>query len=370
MRVSFLLLLVIVSTSLAAQYQQKLLIGTYTQSGSHGIYVALFDTLTGQLILHDSVSASNPSFLCLSPNGRNVYAVSETAADKPGTVLAFDFSHETGTLKFLNGQSSGGDHPCHLSMDEMGRFVVVANYSGGSLSVLPVDKLGTLKPAVQVVQRSGKGPNVQRQEKPHVHQALFSPRQKHVVIADLGTDEVVAYPFEKAKPAPLDTGRRAIRVGMAGGSGPRHVAFHPTRSVFYVIEELSGNISVHTFKKRKITRRQTIACDTISKQPGSADIHVSPDGRFVYATNRAEANNICIYSVRKNNGLLERSGCVPVEGLTPRNFTIHPSGKWLLVANQNSHQVVVFERDVETGQIRPSGKELNLPSPVCLVFAH
>jgi 6-phosphogluconolactonase len=350
-----------------AQQNTPLVIGTYTNSGSHGIYTAHFDTSSGKISLLDSISASNPSYLCISPNGRNVYAVSETAANKPGSVLSFDFNSATGKLKLLNAQSSGGDHPCFISIDALSRYVAVANYSGGTLALLPVDKMGTLKPAVQVIQRRGTGPNVQRQEKPHVHQAIFSPKQDHVVIADLGTDEIVGYKMNTKKPMPLDK-LKPKKIKVAPGAGPRHIAFHPSQPVFYVMEEMSGKVSVHIFGKRRIAWVQVIQSDTISVQPGSADIHISPDGKFLYASNRANANNLTIFSIDAKSGKLTRIGYQSTMGITPRNFTIHPSGEWLLVANQNSNNVVVFSRDVTTGMLTPTGEQLRLPAPVCLAF--
>lgn len=370
MKIVFFVIASWVSAISFAQSYATLVIGTYTKTGSHGIYSAAFDTLSGKITLLDSVSASNPSYLCLAPNGRNLYAVSETASDKPGSVLAFDFNTETGGIKLLNVQSSGGDHPCYVAINNLGNYVVVANYTGGSLAILPVDKMGTLKPAVQVIQRFGSGPNTQRQEKSHVHQAQFSPLQTHVVINDLGTDEVVAYPIntKKKKALLLDTSK-VKKIKLSPGSGPRHLAFHPSKPVFYLMGELSGRVSVHTFGKKRIAWLQTIESDTISAQPGSADIHVSPDGKFLYASNRANANNIAIYSINQSDGRLKFIGSQPVKGLVPRNFVIHPSGKWLLVANQASNNIVVFKRDMETGLLTDAGVQLNLPTPVCLVFS-
>jgi 6-phosphogluconolactonase len=368
MHVFLLSLVLLVSSTVFAQSATPLVIGTYTQTGSHGIYTAAFDTLSGKITILDSVSAGNPSYVCIAPNGRNVYAVSETAADKPGSVLSFDYNNVTGALNLMNAQSSGGDHPCFLSMDAMGKYVVVANYSGGSLALLPVEKMGTLKPAIQVIKRKGSSVDTRRQEKPHVHQVLFSPKQTHVVVADLGTDEIVAYKFNKKKELPLDT-LKPIKIKTAPGAGPRHIAFHPTKRFFYVLEEMSGNVSVHALGKKRIFKIQTIQSDTISKQPGSADIHISPDGRFLYASNRADANNIAIFSISSSDGKLTRVGFQPVYGIMPRNFVIHPSGKWLLAANQKTNNIVVFARDVQTGLLSKSGDELYLPSPVCLVFA-
>ncbi len=368
MRKALIVVACCLSATLFAQ-TETLVIGTYTNSGSHGIYAAFFDTLTGKITLLDSVSANNPSYVCLAPNGRNLYAVSETGTPNQGSVLAFDFNAETGRMKLLNAQTSGGDNPCYVGINEYGNYVVVANYSGGSLSILPVDKLGTLKPAAQVIQRYGTGPNTQRQEKSHVHQALFSPGQKFIVINDLGTDEVVAYPMntKKKKRLLLDT-TKVRKIKLSPGTGPRHLVFHPTKPIFYVMGEMSGRVSVHTFGKKRIAWLQTIDADTISAQPGSADIHVSPDGRFLYASHRAEANNISIFSINASDGKLMLVGFQPTKGLVPRNFVIHPSGNWLLVANQVSNNIVVFKRDQQTGLLIDTGKQLNLPAPVCLVF--
>lgn len=352
----------------SAQSETTLLIGTYTQTGSHGIYVARFNEQTGVLKVVDSAKADNPSYLCIGPSGKKVYALSENGGTNPGSVSAFGFDPATAKLSFINSQVTGGDHPCYVSMDAKGKFLAVANYTGGSVSMIPVDASGALLPLRQVVQHTGSGPNKGRQEKPHVHQAVFAPKQNYVVVNDLGTDEVKAYAFNRKKTLPLDT-QKVIKIKSAPGAGPRHLAFHPTKPIFYVMEELSGNVTVYAFNKHSIASLQSILSDTISKQPGSADIHISADGRFLYTSNRAAASNITIFSVGASDGRLQRIGSVPVQGQVPRNFVIHPSGNWLLVANQATNNIVVFARDAQTGLLKPSGNTLSLPTPVCLVFA-
>jgi 6-phosphogluconolactonase len=349
------------------QNSPKLLIGTYTNSGSHGIYVAQFNEATGQITLMDSAAANNPSFLCKSPVGNKIYAVSEKAGENSGEVLSFNYEEVTGKLTLINRQSSGGDHPCHVSIDAKSQFVAVSNYSGGSLALLPLDVNGALLPAVQVIQRYGSSANKSRQEKPHVHQAVFSPKQTHLVINDLGTDEVVAYPFTGGKPVPLDT-NKVKKIRLAGGSGPRHLVFHPTKHIFYVIEEMSGKVSVHGFNKRNIALLQSIQSDTISIQPGSAAIHLSPDGKFLYASNRADANNISIFKINEGDGKLQHAGTQALPGKGPREFILHPSGKWLLVGLQYSNLVVVYSRDPLTGLLSPANQRLALPSPVSFLF--
>ena len=351
-----------------SQTEATLLIGTYTNTGSHGIYVARFNEQTGQITIADSAKADNPSFLCIAPSGKKVYALSENAGTNPGSVSAFNFDAPSAKLSFINTQVTGGDHPCFVSIDARGKYLAVANYSGGSVTMMPVDGSGALLPFSQVVQHYGKGSNPQRQEKPHVHQAIFSPKQNFVVVNDLGIDEVRAYAFNSKKAQPLDT-QKVIKIHTTPGSGPRHLVFHPSKPIFYVMEEMSGKISVFAFNKHSIASLQTIECDTISRQPGSADIHMSPDGKFLYASNRADANTITIFSVGGSDGRLQRIGSQPVGGKGPRNFVMHPSGNWLLVANQYTNNIIVFARDAQTGILKQTGTGTNLPTPVCLVFA-
>ena len=366
-KVIFFILLLLPATQVFAQNEANLLIGTYTNTGSHGLYTVRFNNQTGQLMLVDSAKADNPSYLCIAPSGKKIYALSENAGTNPGSISAYNFDAPSGKLSFINTQVTGGDHPCFVSMDPKGKFLAVANYTGGSVTMMPVHSSGALVPYSQIIQHRGSGPNKQRQEKPHVHQAIFSPKQKFIVVTDLGTDEVKAYPYNRKKVQPLDT-LKVKNIRLAPGSGPRHLVFHPTKPIFYVMEEMSGKVSVFTFNKQTIASLQSIECDTISKQPGSADIHISPDGKFLYASNRADANTITIFSVNNSDGRLQRIGSQPVMGAGPRNFVIHPSGKWLLVANQRTNNIVVFACDPLTGLLGQTGTGLNLPAPVCLVF--
>lgn len=364
----FYLLFLSISAQSFAQTESTLLIGTYTNSGSHGIYVARFNEQTGQLTMVDSAKADNPSYLCIAPSGKKVYALSENGGTNPGSISAFNFDPPSGKLSFINSQITGGDHPCFVSIDPKEKFLAVANYSGGSVCMMPLHSSGALMPYRQLIQHYGSGPNAQRQEKPHVHQAIFSPKQNYVVVNDLGTDEVKAYAFNSKNTQPLDT-QKVIKIHTAPGSGPRHLVFHPAKPIFYVMEELSGKVSVHAFNKHSIASLQTIECDTISRQPGSADIHISPDGKFLYASNRADANTLTIFGVNEADGRLQRIGSQPVQGIGPRNFVIHPSGNWLLVANQKTNNIVVFARDAQTGRLKETGSGTSLPAPVCLVFA-
>lgn len=352
-----------------AQAENTLLIGTYTQSGSKGIYVARFNEVSGKLTIADSVEGNNPSYLCLSPDGKRVYAIDEIAGNNGGDVSSYTFNKETAALKLINKQSSGGDHPCFIDMHRRGKWVAAANYSGGCVSFLPVANSGGLNLAAQTIQYSGSGPNKQRQEKPHVHQSLFSHGGKYVWVTDLGLDQVTRYRFYSSKKQPVKE-QEGLTIKLKPGAGPRHIAVHLKQSNVYVLEELSGAVSVIHYSKHGAEIKQTIQADSVSVKPGSADIHLSPDGKFLYASNRANANTITIFKVDGTSGLLEKIGIQSTLGQGPRNFVIHPSGLWLLVANQQTNNVVVFKRDIQSGMLSSVNQSLPLPTPVCLVFAY
>jgi 6-phosphogluconolactonase len=348
-----------------SQQEYYLLIGTYTSGKSEGIYVYKFNSGTGDTSFVSKVAANNPSYLAVSRNSKYVYAVNEDGEDK-GSIAAFEFDKKKGTLQFLNKQSSGGDHPCYVAIDKSGKWVTAANYSGGSFSLLGVSPDGYLRAAERTINHSGSGPDKQRQDKPHVHSTVFSPDEKYLLVQDLGIDKIMIYAFENKtgtlKPAKIPS------VSTVPGSGPRHFEFHPSGDYGYLIEEMSGHITAYQYSKGKLQFLQTIsAIKEGYKGPiGSADIHVSPDGRFLYASNRGESNDIAIFAIDKSTGKLTLKGHQPVLGRTPRNFSIDPSGQFLLVANQNSNDIVIFKRDPQTGLLTDSGKKIEVDKPVCL----
>jgi 6-phosphogluconolactonase len=362
-----LLVVFLYSGLLATSQDQWLLVGTYTNSGSYGIYTFRFHPETATTQLVDSIAVENPSYLSISSDGKYVYSIAENGHTKPGSVSAFAFDQKTGHLSFLNEEPSGGDHPCYVATNKAGNWVAVANYSGGSLSVLPVEENGHLQPPAQTIQHVGNGPVTRRQEKPHVHLTMFSPKEDFLFAADLGTDRILAYPFNADKRFPLDTSK-AITIKTPACAGPRHIAFHPSLPMLYVIEELTGTVGVYAGKNNAWSRKQTIASDTISPLPdrGSADIHLTPDGKFLYTSNRGQANHISIYAVDAKTGLLTFNGTQHVLGAGPRNFTIDASGKYLLVANQKSNSIVCFKINEAKGLLELTGNVVSAPAPVCL----
>lgn len=354
-----------------AQESITFYVGTYTSTGSYGIYVAQLNTATGAINITDSIPAENPSYLALNKAGTRIYAVTENGGDKIGGVSSFVKDVTTNKWSLLNSTRipTGGDHPCYISINSKENFIAVANYTGGSLSILPINAQGLVGNPTQIIQHTGRSVNDARQTSPHVHTAMFAPKQKYVVVADLGTDMVKAYSFSARSEKPIDT-NKVVSIKMPAGSGPRHIAFHPTKRIFYVLNELSGMVSVHAFNKKNIAILQRAKADSISTQPGSADIHVSADGKYLYASNRADANNIAVFSISPADGRLTGVGQQSTMGTTPRNFSLDPTGKFLLAANQTSNNIVVFRMDEQTGMPVPTGHSVQLSSPVCIVFGN
>jgi len=344
-----------------------LFVGTYTGSGSKGIYVYHFNATTGKpQLVSNTDSADNPSYLAISKNGKFVYAVNETGGSKPGHVSSYSFDKNTGKLSFINSQLSGGDAPCYVSVTKNNKWVAIANYSGGSASIYPVDKNGALEPSAQFIQDTGSSANKSRQEKPHVHSAVFSPDEHFLFTPDLGTDKVMIYAFNQSEKQPLTAANPSF-AKIASGNGPRHLTFHPDQKFAYVIEEISGTVSAYKYDNGnlKFIQRLITHPENYKGKIGSADIHLSPDGKFLYASNRGDENTITIFSVDGVTGKLALKGYQSTIGKTPRNFVIDPTGNYLLAANQDSDNIIVFKRDKQTGLLK-QGDEIKVPKPVCL----
>lgn len=370
-----LLLNLVLLLSLSGQAQHfYLFIGTYTlggknmPNGSKGIYVYDFDAATGDMKPVSTAATENPSYLALAPGGDFLYATNETGGDKPGGVSAFAFDKKTGQLQFLDRQASGGDGPCYVSVDAHRKWAMVANYQGGNLAALPIRDDGSLSPLVELIQHTGTGPNAQRQEKAHVHSATFSPDEHFLLVADLGMDKLSVYRFYPRAPKyPLTSPDDSV-VTISPGSGPRHISFYPGKPWLYLINEMGGAVDAFHYTDGKLSPFQHISSHPAgySGAIGSADIHVAPGGKFLYASNRGDANSIAIFAIDTTSGELTLKGVQSVLGVTPRNFIIDPTGEWLLVANQKSNNVVLFRIDPETGLLTPAGKTLEMPAPVCL----
>jgi 6-phosphogluconolactonase len=367
MRWNLIMLFFVISVSCFSQ-NPYLFIGTYTNGQSKGIYVYRFNTNTGMATEVSTMYASNPSYLSISPDGKHLYAASE--GEKEGAVLAYAFEPSTGQLAKLNSQSSHGACTCYISEDKSGKWVFVANYCSGSLVGLPVNTDGSLAPATQVIQQFGKGADTARQEKSHVHSTIFSPDEKFLLSANLGTDQEHVYAFDPAMNTPL-TNRMDSVVSLAPGTGPRHIVFHPSRPDVYIIGELTGTVDAFHFdnKTGKLTHFQRIRTtpESFNGDPGSADIHIRADGKFLYASNRGTANNLAVFAIEKDGKLVNKQ-YISVNGKHPRNFVIDPTSHFLLVANRDTNNIVVFSIDPVTGMLKATGNEISIPNPVCLKF--
>jgi 6-phosphogluconolactonase len=338
-----------------------LYVGTYTES----IYLVRMDRRSGELLRVGSANAgANPSFLTIHPNGRVLYAVNEL---DHGAVSAFTIDRATGMLTRLNEQPSQGGAPCYVSVDRSGRALLVANYAGGSVVLLPIETNGTLGPA-HMVQHTGKGPNAERQEAPHAHCIIPDPSNRFALAADLGADRVFVYRLDlSGKSLTHLEGGDAV---MRPGAGPRHIAFHPTLPLVFVANELDSTVATLRFDAERGalspqgTRSTVPAGWTGTNYP--ADIHVAGSGRTLYVSNRGH-NSIAVFSV-DSTGALSLDQTVSTEGDWPRNFALDPSGRWLLVANQRSDSVVVFARDPARGRLTLTRQRIELPSPVCVRF--
>ena len=360
--------------SLTAQAQsgkEIIYVGTYSIRGSEGIYVFEFDRKAATMQPIQSVSnAKSPSFLAVHPSGNYLYSVNE-GANKRGGVSAYAIDRATGKLTFMNGQSSLGAGPCHVSVDQTGKTAFVSNYGGGSLAVLPIKTDGTLGAATDSIQDVGSGPNVKRQEKPHVHSAILAPDNRFVYVSDLGTDKLHIYETDvkasKIKPALIPYAT------VKSGSGPRHFTFHPNGKYAYLVEELTSTVAV--FSRDAKTGALTLMTDNVKTLPAdftgentSADIHIDPSGKFLYQSNRG-ANTLAVFAIG-SDGRLTKVGDQPTEGKTPRNFLIDPKGDFIFVAHQDSDNITIFRRDQKTGKLTYTGQSVKVPAPVCVIMAN
>ncbi len=356
------IILCFVPLILPAQYY--LIAGTYTSGQSEGIYVYRFNAETAENHFVSSTKTSNPSFVAISPNEKNIYAVNENADSlhNGGTVTAFSFDKTSGTLKLINSQRSGGNHPCYAELDKTGQWLFTGNYSSGTVGLLPVNTEGSLDSLSKLIKHRGSGPNLKRQRSPHVHAAVISADNKYLFVPDLGTDKLVSYKFKNGL---LE--KRAEAVSLPG-SGPRHLSFSPGEKFAYLIEEMSGTVVCYKIKKGKLkfVQRSDAKIEGFTGATGAADIHVSHDGNFLYCSNRGDANNIAIFSVDKKKGKLALVGHQSVLGEKPRNFNFDPSGNFLLVANQDSDEIVIFKIDKTSGLLSDTGKRIAIPNPVCI----
>ena len=342
----------------------RVYVGSYTGGPSKGIYRFALDLATGALTpTGEPTESSNPSFLALHPRGGLLYAVNE---DREGAVSAFAVDAATGALAFLNRQPSGGSSPCHLTLDRDGRNVLVANY-GGSVAVLPVQPDGRLGAPSAIVKHQGASIDPDRQKGPHAHSVNLDPANRYALVADLGLDKLLAYRFDPAGGTLTPHDPQAAP--LAPGSGPRHFAFHPSGRHVYVLNELASTVTVFSYRpdSGSLAELQTVTTLPAGFEGKSypAEVVVSADGKFLYASNRGH-DSIAVFAVDPADGRLAVRGHHSTLGRKPRNFAIDPTGAFLLAANQDSDSIVVFRVDRSGGGLTPVGAPVPAPRPVCV----
>ena len=354
-------------------------VGTYTGPKSKGIYVARFDTATGDLGAPTlAAETANPTFLAVHPRLPTLYsaerpvlyAANETGwGGKSGTISAFAIDRQTGQLTLLNSQSSRGSGPCHVSVDASGRCVLAANYGSGSVVALPVRRDGSLGEAVGFVQHAGMSVNAKRQEGPHAHFIQADPGNRFAVVCDLGLDQVLVYRLDAARATLEPNDPRFASVKR--GAGPRHLAFDPRGRRAYVINELDSTLTAFSYDGRRgaLEAFQTVPTlpEGCTNQNSTAEVEVHPSGRFLYGSNRGH-DSIVVYALDRDTGRMSLLQHQSTLGKNPRNFALDPTGRWLLAANQDTHNVVVFRVDPATGRLTPAGRSLEVGAPVCLKF--
>src|SRR5690554_124043 len=344
------------------------ILGTYTENEGEGINLVKFDPLQERLeVLAVASDIENPSFVISNKKENLVFATEETGGDQGGKVTSYRLDKSTFTLERIGSVYTKGDSPCHLSLDPSENFLIVSNYSGGNLTAIPVDEKGMLSQDVHVIQHEGKSINPRRQQALHVHSAVFHPQEKKVFVANLGTDKVMAYDFDQNSSNPLVPSEKGS-FDVAAGSGPRHMAFNKEGDRIYVIHELTGEIGIYGYENSELSHLEThtLIPEDFSGDVGAAEVRISPDGNFLYASNRGEVNNITVFQIEEAG--LSKIQDMPSQGIAPRNFAITPDGKYLLCGNQNSDEIVVFNRNQRNGHLEPTSISLSVKKPVYFYF--
>ena len=360
-------LLILLASCTQVSRELYMFVGAYAKETESGIYLYRFNTDDGSAVLVKEVSGIvNPTFMCLSNDEKFLFSIAETVIPD-AKVHAYSFDKKTADIHLLNTQVTDGSLPVHIWVDSKNSLVATANYASGSMStypLLPTGELGELK----LYTYEGGTPGSRRQNAPHLHCIFSSPDEKYLYINDLGTDRIYKYDIISG-----EGGKQTLKEGqpaffsVQAGEGPRHTTFHPKGKFAYMISELSGHVVVLQYDSGNLTPIQYIEADTL-KASASADIHITPDGRFLYASNRMKGDGIAIFSIDQKNGQLTKIGYQPTEK-NPRNFIITPDGGLLLCACQDGNVILVFAIDKKSGQLENLQKDINIRKPVCIKFA-
>lgn len=379
---NFTLLLIIMFLASSCEEQpvqsvhQTFYVGGYTleefNASGKGIYTCSLNTESGEMTLENIFENSiNPSYITIHPNGKYLYAANEIGDKTPGYVSSFRIK-EDGQLEFINEKYTGGDYPCYISITPDEKYLLAANYGGGSVSVFPLLENGEIDNKSSLVKHSGKGPFEERQEAAHAH--YFGPgiNDSTAFAIDLGTDRIFHYRIKS-------NGRLSVpsATKVTEGTGPRHLVFHPTLKVCYVILEFTNQIEAFKFNDEYTPFEKIQSIYTVGKPlpfyaATSSAIKIHPSGKYLYAGNRgipdATEDNIAMFSINPDDGTLFYLGNMDTKGKVPRDFEIDPTGNFLIVANQETNNLVSFKIDQETGKLTPTGFELAIGTATCIKF--
>lgn len=352
------------TTNMQSAVNYPFYVGTYTKGNSEGVYKYVLNADGSIDSVGLAAKVANPSFVALSKDGLYLLAIDEVSIADSGIIASFKI--EADSLVLINRSLTGGVHPCHISINKSG-YVLTSNYGSGSMGLLQLNAQGQLSTLMDFIQHEGSGPVTSRQLTPHAHSSWFSPIKNQVISVDLGTDELWLSSIDTVNNK-LDK-LTSSKLLIAEGAGPRHLAFHPNNKWMYVLNELNCTVTLLTLNTDETWEVGSVIStlpDTFTNQNTCADIHVSKDGRFVYASNRGH-NSIVIYQVNEGEGTLSLVGFESTHGEVPRNFALSPTDEFLIVANQNSDNLVSFARDENTGLLTFVA-EVNAPMPVCIAF--
>ena len=366
LRAYFFIMSILCYCKLYAQ-QTCVFVGSYNWSkDSVGIYIYELDTTRGTLKkITDYTGISNPSYLTISASGKYIYACTESKTPNAGSVSSFAFDYKKKSVHFINSQPSNGENPVYVNVNQNEKYLIAANYTESSVSVYPILPDGHIDSIAQHFQFTEGSINPIRQDRSHIHAAVCSPDNKFIFLTDLGADKIRCFAYNSFPQLLTPASPKEVRT--YPGSGPRHMTFHPNGKVAYCIEELSGSIEVYAYANGQLSYLQRMMSHPEELKEGfeSSDIHISPDGNYLYVSNRGKENNIAIFSILMD-GKLESKGYQSTMGKHPRIFAMDESGKFLIVANVNTNNLVVFRRDLHTGLLQMTSEITGLKHPSCV----
>lgn len=365
-RIIFFAVIIVACARIAVAQNVNLLVGSAANDEkTDGIYLYEFNTATGEASFRKKTPVDRPSYLAFSKDRAHLYSITGGA-----DISSYKYHAGSGELTFQNKQGSGGAGPIHISTDDRARYIFAANYDGGSLTVLPLEKNGSLSPVSQTLLQQGRSIDTLRQTKPYVHSVVLSPDNRYLFSADLGTDRLNIYKLSKKQsPTPLEVSEQGF-ISMKPGSGPRFFTFHPNEKNAYLIQEMGGLFTAFNYTGKGITAIQDISMlsEDFKGKSGAADLHISPDGKFLYGSNRGDANELVIFSIDQHTGRLSFAGRYKSPLKRPRYFAIDPAGNFLLLTNQGSDNIAILKRDKTSGLLSPAG-QISVRRPVCLLFS-